>query len=291
MDAFAEFYHAPVLHAKQSPDEYSRRPPPEVRLRGAALPHRRPAPSREHIGRAQLGDGRRAVKPMEVITRGGLFGPWDETRSRRDASRASILGMRPVGPRLVPAVPELRDPDLEPGLVPHVPLLADGSQHPCLRGQRVLPAGEGRRASAFAQEMAAVTFKEFALQDANTLEATQTLLETRWIERFPSERPGSAAADTSTRSSATGSTKYERGAIVTRLPDEFADLEHFAETWCLADRARALRPAARQHHGRDAGLLRRRSRLGRRTAMTTSAASRSTRCPTTRRTCCISCTR
>ena len=33
--------------------------------------------------------------------------------------------------------------------------------------------------------MAAVTFKEFALQDANTLEATQTMLETRWIDRFP----------------------------------------------------------------------------------------------------------
>jgi hypothetical protein len=33
--------------------------------------------------------------------------------------------------------------------------------------------------------MAAVTFKEFALQDANTLEATQSMLQTRWIERFP----------------------------------------------------------------------------------------------------------
>jgi hypothetical protein len=30
-----------------------------------------------------------------------------------------------------------------------------------------------------------VTFKEFALQDANTLEATQSMLETRWVDRFP----------------------------------------------------------------------------------------------------------
>ncbi len=36
-----------------------------------------------------------------------------------------------------------------------------------------------------AQEMAAVTFKEFALQDSNTLEATQMMLETRYVDRFP----------------------------------------------------------------------------------------------------------
>ena len=36
-----------------------------------------------------------------------------------------------------------------------------------------------------AQEMAAVTFKEFALQDANTLEATQLMLESRAVDRFP----------------------------------------------------------------------------------------------------------
>jgi hypothetical protein len=45
------------------------------------------------------------------------------------------------------------------------------------------PATTARERSA--QEMAAVTFKEFALQDANTLEATQSMLETRWVERFP----------------------------------------------------------------------------------------------------------
>ena len=32
--------------------------------------------------------------------------------------------------------------------------------------------------------MTAVTFKEFALQDANTLEATQLSLETRAVDRF-----------------------------------------------------------------------------------------------------------
>jgi hypothetical protein len=32
--------------------------------------------------------------------------------------------------------------------------------------------------------MAAVTFKEFALQDSNTLEATQLMLESGYIDRF-----------------------------------------------------------------------------------------------------------
>src|SRR5439155_13825021 len=35
------------------------------------------------------------------------------------------------------------------------------------------------------QELAAVTFKEFGLQDCNTLEATQTMLESRAVTYFP----------------------------------------------------------------------------------------------------------
>jgi glycine betaine catabolism A len=36
-----------------------------------------------------------------------------------------------------------------------------------------------------AQEIAAVTFKEYGLQDANTLEATQSMLESHVLQRFP----------------------------------------------------------------------------------------------------------
>jgi hypothetical protein len=35
------------------------------------------------------------------------------------------------------------------------------------------------------QELTAVTFKEYALQDGNTLEATQTMLEARVVSEFP----------------------------------------------------------------------------------------------------------
>jgi len=35
------------------------------------------------------------------------------------------------------------------------------------------------------QELAAVTFKEYALQDANTLEATQTMISSGYVTEFP----------------------------------------------------------------------------------------------------------
>ena len=35
-----------------------------------------------------------------------------------------------------------------------------------------------------AQELAAVSFKEYGLQDANTLEATQTMVESRVLDNF-----------------------------------------------------------------------------------------------------------
>ena len=59
------------------------------RLRGAALPHRRSAPAGEHRPASASGRWTRSmVKPMESITRSGLFGPWDEPDLGRDARRA-----------------------------------------------------------------------------------------------------------------------------------------------------------------------------------------------------------
>ena len=46
-----------------------------------------------------------------------------------------------------------------------------------------VPARNARE--RLAQEMAAVTFKEFGLQDGNTLEATQIMLESRVVKAFP----------------------------------------------------------------------------------------------------------
>ena len=76
IDAFQEFYHAPVLHAKQSPDSFAKASQ-SAGFEGAHY---------ELVGphRVVTTDGFRAwqlpehmVKPMERITQSGLFGPWD----------------------------------------------------------------------------------------------------------------------------------------------------------------------------------------------------------------------
>jgi hypothetical protein len=126
------------------------------------------------------------VKPIERALRSGLFGPWD--------------------------VPDLGLEELPPGLNP--------SRHPAWGLDSFLffpnfmiliwktnwvltyhywptsynthifegtcyfaPPKNGRE--RLAQEMAVVTFKEYGLQDSNTLEATQTMLESRVVTEFP----------------------------------------------------------------------------------------------------------
>ena len=60
------------------------------------------------------------------------------------------------------------------------------------------------------QELAAVTFKEYALQDGNTLEATQSMLESRAVTQFPLERPGDPAAPAA----------HDRPRLRGRLPEQ-----------------------------------------------------------------------
>jgi hypothetical protein len=92
--------------------------------------------------------------------------------------------MRSVGPGFVPAIPQLRHLVLGSGLVPDLSLLADVVQQPpLLEGTLYFPAPRTPR-ERVAQELAAVSFKEYGLQDANTLEATQTMLESRVIDTF-----------------------------------------------------------------------------------------------------------
>ena len=59
IDAFAEFYHAPVLHAKQAVAEESRKLA-GLRLRGARLRHRRSARHGVVVGRHGAAEGPRA---------------------------------------------------------------------------------------------------------------------------------------------------------------------------------------------------------------------------------------
>ena len=127
------------------------------------------------------------VKPIERVLRSGLFGPWDQPDIGLDELPPGAQPGPPpgVGRRLVRVLPELHAAGLGAELVPHVPLLADGLQPAHLRGHALLRAAEERARERLRQELAAVTFKEYALQDGNTLEATQRMLESRAVTEFP----------------------------------------------------------------------------------------------------------
>ncbi len=182
MDAFQEFYHAPVLHASQSPQKYSAMAmqagfeAPHYRIEG---PHRLVSTSGVRFWEMD----QELVKPMEVVTRSGLSGPWDK----------ADLGDMPPGVNPARCDPWGLDSfQLFPNFV--ILLWSQGwyltyhywptshNTHVFEGSVYFLPATNVRE--RIAQEMAAVTFKEFALQDANTLEATQMGIESGYVGTF-----------------------------------------------------------------------------------------------------------
>jgi phenylpropionate dioxygenase-like ring-hydroxylating dioxygenase large terminal subunit len=183
MDAFQEFYHAPVLHAHQSPPDWALPAQaagfeaPYYKLDG---PHR--VVSTAGIRPWELSDEQR--KPMEVITRSGLFGAWEKPE----------LGEMPPGLNPAGADPWGLDSfQIWPNFV--ILIWGQGwyltyhywptshNRHLFEGNLYFVPAKTARE--RVAHEMAGVSFKEFGLQDANTLEATQSMLESRAVGVFP----------------------------------------------------------------------------------------------------------
>jgi glycine betaine catabolism A len=185
LDAFQEFYHAPVLHAGQSPAPFANR----AREAGFEAPH-------YHIEgphRLVSTSGIRAwemdpemYKPMEAITQSGLFGPWDKPD----------FGMEKMPPGLNPAGCDPWGNDSFQVFPNFVMLIWSQGWYltyhywPTSYNTHIFEgtlyfAPAKTAAERVAYEMAAVSFKEFGLQDANTLEATQSMLESRIVRTFP----------------------------------------------------------------------------------------------------------
>ncbi|MFA1546212.1 aromatic ring-hydroxylating dioxygenase subunit alpha [Actinomadura chokoriensis] len=186
IDAFAEFYHAPVLHQKQAVKDEADKllgygfealhyqmfsPHSMISSWGGMAPPKDPS----------------MVKPIERTLRSGLFGPWD---------RPGIEGLDPLPPGINPARHKSWGTDSfeffpnftllfwAPGwyLTYHYwPTAVD--RHIFETSLYFVPPKSARE--RLAQELAAVTFKEYSLQDANTLEATQTMLKSRAVTEFP----------------------------------------------------------------------------------------------------------
>jgi hypothetical protein len=127
------------------------------------------------------------VKPIERALRSGNFGPWD---------RPKIEGLDPLPAGINPARQRAWGLDsyvLFPNFM--MVVWAPGwylTYHywPTAYNRHIfegtlyfVPADTA--SERMRQELAAVTFKEFGLQDCNTLEATQTMLESRAVTEFP----------------------------------------------------------------------------------------------------------
>jgi Rieske 2Fe-2S family protein len=183
MDAFQEFYHAPVLHAKQAPTSFSALAQqagfeaPYYKLEG---PHR--VISTSGIRHWELDDDK--VKGIDKHLQAGLFGMWNKPE----------IGPLPEG--------------LNPGkcdpwgldsfqLFPNFVILVwaqnwyltynywptSYNSHIFEGNLYFVPPKTPRERVQL--ELVVAATKEFALQDANTLEATQSMLESRVVDRFP----------------------------------------------------------------------------------------------------------
>ena len=128
------------------------------------------------------------VKPIERVLRSGLFGPWDrpDIEASTSCPRAQPGPAPGVGRRLVRVLPQLHAAGL--GARTGTSRTTTGRRRTTrhiFEGTLYFVPPEERHASGSRQELAAVTFKEYALQDGNTLEATQSMIESRPVTEFP----------------------------------------------------------------------------------------------------------
>jgi phenylpropionate dioxygenase-like ring-hydroxylating dioxygenase large terminal subunit len=186
IDAFAEFYHAPILHAKQSVSEEAQKLVThgyEALAYGIDGPHGMVS---SWGGMAPPKD-LNMVKPIERVLRSGLFGPWE----------APDIGLDELPPGLNPArskawgldsfvfFPNFMVLIWKPNWVLTYHYWPTSYNTHIFEGTCYF-APPKNALERLAQELAVVTFKEYALQDGNTLEATQSMLESRTpVTEFP----------------------------------------------------------------------------------------------------------
>jgi phenylpropionate dioxygenase-like ring-hydroxylating dioxygenase large terminal subunit len=186
IDAFAEFYHAPVLHQKQAVKDEA----DKLLSYGFEALHyglHGPHSMISSWGGMSPPKDLNMVKPIERALRSGLFGPWD---------RPDIEGLDELPPGLNPA--RHRSWGIDSFILfPNFMLLIEApgwyltyhywptgvDRHIFEANLYFVPPKNARQ--RLAQELATVTFKEYALQDANTLEATQTMIGSRAVTQFP----------------------------------------------------------------------------------------------------------
>ena len=185
VDAAQEFYHAPVLHHRQNPPALAN-PMIEAGFEapyyGVEQPHR--VVSTGGIRSWELPDDKR--KPMDVIMRSGLFGPWDkpDLGIEKYPDGVNPGGVFPWGLDSFQVFPNfLLGIWSQDWLMSYTYWPTSHNTHIFEGTLHFAPAKTARE--YLAHDLAGVSFKEFLLQDANTLEATQSMLESGVVDRFP----------------------------------------------------------------------------------------------------------
>ncbi len=246
IDAFAEFYHAPVLHSKQYTEEEARKLS-GYGYEGLHYDLDGPHGMQSTWGGMAPPKDPSMVKPIERVLRSGNFGAWD---------RPDIPGLDPLPAGINPSrhkswgldsfvfFPNFMIVVWAPGWYLTYHYWPTAYNRHTFEGTLyfVPPANARER---MRQELAAVTFKEFGLQDCNTLEATQRMLESRAVTEFPlndqeimlrhlHQTAGDYVAryQQDTRPPTPRRTGGGVTAVANQLPPAFDDLEPWAE-WAL----------------------------------------------------------
>jgi phenylpropionate dioxygenase-like ring-hydroxylating dioxygenase large terminal subunit len=182
MDAFQEFYHAPVLHANQSPTTYAKAAAeagfeaPHYRIDG---PHRLVSTSGVRAWEMDA----EMRKPIEDICRSGLFGPWDKPDLGELPAGVNPANCDPWGLDSFQVFPNFVILIWSQGWYLTYHYWPTSHNTHVFEGTLYFAPPRTPR-ERVAQELAAATFKEYGLQDANTLEATQSMIESGAVREF-----------------------------------------------------------------------------------------------------------
>ena len=186
IDAFTEFYHAPVLHVRQAVNEESEK---LAKFGYEALHYELDGPHGvvSSWGGMSPPKDLSMVKPIERELRSGLFGPWDAPDIGLDHTLpAQNLANSPVwGLDSYLFFPNWMLLVWKPNwLLTYHYWPTSYNTHIFEGTCYFVPPKNGKE--RLAQELAVVTFKEYGLQDGNTLEATQRMIESNTpVKEFP----------------------------------------------------------------------------------------------------------
>jgi hypothetical protein len=124
------------------------------------------------------------VKPADIATRSGLFGPWDMTRFDNLPQGINPGKVEPWGLSSFQFFPNFELLIWEAGWYNTQQFWPTSYNTLVFEGD-LYSVPSKNATERVGREMAAVAFKEYALQDANTLEATQMGIEARVIDSWP----------------------------------------------------------------------------------------------------------